>query len=389
MKRAAPGCDITHPRDKISLKEEQPMKKIAYVGIDYHQNTLTIAVCIEGKKKIHETVHLRNTDNLIRRYMKKLSEKFEIRACYEASSSGYCFQRKMQSWGYHCEIIAPSSLPKKRADRRKNDFRDAQSLAQNYANGTLSVIHLPTEKDESVRTLVRCRIAFKETEKRAKHQINSLLLSQGLRWPRSKWTFQHRKWLWELKMPNEYLQQVLDEHLAHLDYLQTRIKYLDQQIEQIAESDLYAPAVKKLRAFKGIRTLSAMLLITEIIDFRRFPNPRALMAFLGLIASENSSGDKQRGGPITKTGNPRCRTQLIECVQHYVKKPQINYLMKSDLAAVDPHSAAIAVKCLKRLHKRYWALTMKGKIRPVAITAIAREFVGFIWAMMQPQTVNA
>lgn len=132
-----------------------------------------------------------------------------------------------------------------------------------------------------------------------------------------------------------------------------------------------------------------MVFIAEITDFRRFPNPKALMAFLGLIASEHSSGEKQRGGPITKTGNPRCRTQLIECIQHYVKKPQISYRMKSDLARLDPHSAAIAIKCLKRLHKRYWALTMKGKIRPVALTAIAREFVGFMWAMMQPHPVNA
>ena len=365
------------------------MKKIAYVGIDYHQNTLTIAVRIEGKKTIDETIRIRNEDKIIRKYMKKLSEKFTIRACYEASCSGYYFQRKMKSWGYHCEVIAPSSLPKKRGDRRKNDFRDARDLAQNYANGNLSIVHLPTEEEESIRNLVRCRMAFKDTEKRAKQKINSLLLAQGLRWPRSKWTFQHRKWLWELKMPNEYLQMILDEHLAHLDYLQTRIKYLNQQVEQVAESEIYAPAVKKLRAFKGIATLSAMLLITEITDFRRFPNPRALMAFLGLIPSENSSGDKQRGGPITKTGNPRCRTQLVECVQHYVKKPRISNLMKSDLAQVDPHSAAIAVKCLKRLHKRYWSLTMKGKITPVALTAIAREFVGFIWAMMQPQAVHA
>ena len=363
------------------------MKKIAYLGIDYHQNTLTIAIRIQGKKEIVETVRIRNEAKIIRKYIKKLSEKFTIRACYEASCSGYYFQRKMKSWGYHCEVIAPSSLPKKRGDRRKNDFRDAINLAQNYANGTLSIVHLPTEEEESVRSLIRCRSAFKEAEKRAKHQINSLLLSQDLRWPRSKWTFQHRKWLWELKMPNEYLQEVLDEHLSHLDYLQSRIKFLDHQIEQIAETEIYGPAVKKLRAFKGIGTLSAMLFITEITDFRRFSNPRALMAFLGLIPSENSSGDKQRGGPITKTGNRRCRTQLIECVQHYVKNPQISYLMKADLGQVDPHSAAIAVKCLKRLHKRYWALNMKGKIRPVALTAIAREFVGFIWAMMQPEPV--
>lgn len=365
------------------------MKKIAYVGIDYHQNSLTIAVQIKDKKDIHQTVRLRNSDKIIKMYLKKLSEEFTIKACYEASCSGYYFQRKMKSWGYQCEVIAPSSLPKKRGDRRKNDFRDAINLAQNYAHGTLSLVHLPTEEEESIRSLVRCRSAFKEAEKKVKHQINSLLLSQGLSWPRSKWTFQHQKWLWELKMPNEYLQIILDEHLSHLDYLQTRIKYLDHQIEQIAESERYAPAVKKLRAFKGIRTLSAMLFITEITDFRRFPNPRALMAFLGLIPSEDSSGDKQRGGPITKTGNTRCRTQVIECVQHYVKKPQISYQMKADLAQVDSHSAAVAVKCLKRLHKRYWALTMKGKIRPVALTAIAREFVGFIWSMMQPQVINA
>jgi transposase len=295
----------------------------------------------------------------------------------------------MKSWGYDCEVIAPSTLPKRRGDRRKNDFRDSQSLAMNYANGTLSIVHLPTEKEESVRSFIRCRSTFKETEKRSKQHINSLLLSQGLRWHKTKWTLQHRKWLWALKMPNEYLQAILDEHLSHLDYIQSRVKYFEQQINKIAESEIYVSAVKKLRALKGIGTLSAMLLIAEITDFHRFPNPRSLMAFLGLIPSENSSGDKQRGGPITKTGNSRCRTQLIECVQHYVKTPQISQKMKADLSQVDPHSAEIAVKCLKRLHKRYWSLTMKGKIRPVALTAIAREFVGFIWALMQTETVNA
>ena len=140
------------------------MKKIAHVGIDYHENTLTIAVCV--KNKIHDTVRMRNEDKIIRRYLKKLSEEFDIKACYEASCSGFYFQRKMNSWGYQCEVIAPSSLPKKRGDRRKNDFRDAINLAQNYAHGTLSIVHLPTEEKESVRSLVRCRSAFKEAEKK-------------------------------------------------------------------------------------------------------------------------------------------------------------------------------------------------------------------------------
>ena len=361
------------------------MKKIAYVGIDYHLNSLSIAVIVGGKKKVHETVRLKNDDKIIRKYMTKLSEQFQIRACYEASTNGYCFQRKMRAWGYQCDIIAPSLIPRKAGDHRKNDFRDARDLAQNYAAGLLSTVHPPSEEEESVRSLIRCRLSFKEAVKKVKQQINSCLLGQDQHWKHSKWTHQHRKWLWELRMPKPYLQQVLEEHLAHLDYLETRLGYLDEQIEQIASRAPYAPAVKKLRALKGIQTLTAMVLIAEITDFRRFANPRALMAFLGLIPSEDSSGDKRKDGSITKAGNWRCRTALIEAVQHYGKSPHISAQMKSELSQVDASCADIAVKCLKRLHKRFWALIMKGKLRPVAITAIAREFVGFIWAMMQPQ----
>jgi len=365
------------------------MKKIAYVGIDYHLNSLSIAVMAEGDKDPFETVHLRNEEKLIRKYMSKLSKEFEIRACYEASTNGYSFQRKMTAWGYPCELIAPSLIPRKPGDRRKNDFRDARDLVQNYAHGLLSIVHIPTEEEEAVRSLIRCRLAFKEAARKVKQQINSFLLGQDLHWKHSKWTHQHRKWLWEMRMPHTHLQQVLEEHLAHLDYLETRLAHLDEQIEQIACAPVYAPAVNKLRAFRGIKTLTAMLLIAEITDFRRFPNAGALMAFLGLIPSEDSSGDKRKDGAITKAGNWRCRTLLIEASQHYAKNPQISSQMKSELSQVDASCANIAIKCLKRLHKRYWALTMKGKLRPVAITAIARELAGFIWAMMQPQPAIA
>lgn len=365
------------------------MKKIAYVGIDYHLNSLSIAVMIAGKKQPFEMIRLKNDDKVMRKYMSKLAERFEIRACYEASCSGYSFQRKMAAWGYPCDVIAPSLIPRKPGDRRKNDFRDARDLAQNYAHGTLSIVHPPTQEEESVRSVVRCRFSFKEAAKKVKQQINSFLMGQDQHWNHSKWTLQHRRWLWNLRMPNAHLQQVLDEHLAHLDYLETRIKHLDEQIEQIAMTPMYAPAVKKLAALKGIKTLTAMLLIAEITDFRRFPNPRTLMAFLGLIPSEYSTGESRKDGEITRAGNRRCRTALIEAVQHYGKSPHISAQMKSDLSQLDAHSSGIVVKCLKRLHKRYWALMMKGKLRPVAITAIAREFAGFIWALMQPQPAVA
>jgi len=365
------------------------MKKIANVGVDYHLNSLSIAVLPEGEKDFYQTIHLKNDDRMIAKYLRKLSKTFELRICYEACSSGYDFQRKLSSWGYHCDVIAPSLVPKKPGDRRKNDFRDARNLAEHYANGMLTVVHPPTEEEESLRSLIRCRLEFKKDARRTKHRINSFLLTQGLRWKKSTWTKQHRWWLSKLEMPYEYLQKVLDEHLGHLAYLESRIQHLDEQIEEIACSEIYAPSVKKLRAFRGIGTLTAMVLIAEITDFRRFPSPKALMAFLGLIPSEKSSGDKRKDGSITKAGNIRCRTSIVESVQHYVKKPHISAQMKEKLAEVDGKSANIALHCMYRLHKRFWALTMKGKIRPVAITAIAREFVGFIWAMMRPELVEA
>ena len=362
-------------------------KKIAYVGIDYHLNSLSIAVMVEGEKDFYQTIRLANRGKTVFKYMKKLSKEFKIKACYEASGSGYVFQRKMLAQGYECDVIAPSLIPRKRGDRRKNDFRDARNLAQNYAHGMLSVVHPPTEQEESVRCFIRCRLAFKDAEKRVKLQINSFLLSLGLHWDGNKWTCKHRSWLYQLRLKDHYLQQILNEYLKHLEFLQSSIKHFDDQIEEIACSDIYAPSVKKLRTFKGIGTLSAMLLIAEITDFRRFATPRALMAFLGLIPGEDSSGDKRKGGPITKAGNHRCRTQLIESVQHYVRKPCIGPQMKHDLSQVDAQTANLSLKCMERLHKRYWALALKGKVRQVAITAIAREFVGFIWAMMQPEPV--
>jgi transposase len=361
------------------------MKPIAHVGVDYHVKTVTIAVYCAEAKTFLETTRLPNNDSQIKKHMKRLSEQFELRICYEASGNGYAFARKMHALGYHCDIIAPSLIPKKSGDRRKNDHRDARNLAQSYANGQLTPVHLPDQQQESVRSLMRCRLALKESEKRVKQQINSFVLSRDCHWDKSRWTTQHRVWLTGLKFPNEFLHQVLQEFMGLLSYIESRLQSLDQQIEQLAHSETYASSVNRLRALKGIGTLTAMVLITEITDFRRFPSPRALMAFLGLIPGERSSDQNTPPVPITKTGNHRCRTLLIETVYHYVKKPGIGTKMKQAFALIDAQSACVATKCMHRLHKRYWALLMRGKIKQKALVAIARELVGFIWALMQPR----
>ena len=365
------------------------MRKIAYVGVDYHINTLSIAVLIEGERQFLSSIVLKNDDKMVHKHLKKLSKDYDLRVCYEASGCGYIFQRKLRTWGYHCDVIAPSLIPKKPGDRRKNDFRDARNLAQLYRDGSLTVVTPPSEEEESVRGVIRCRMALKEAAKRAKLQINTFLLVHDLHWKKSKWTHEHRQWLSRTSFSDSCLQTVFTELRGHLEYLETRISHLDSQIEEIGRSEIYAPSVRKLLAFKGIGTLAAMLLIAEITDFRRFASPRALMAFLGLIPSENSTGERRKGGTITKAGNPRCRTQLIESVQQYTKRPFIGPVMKSNLAEVDAQSANIAINCMNRLHKRFWSLANRGKARQVAITAIAREFVGFIWAMMQARPAAA
>lgn len=365
------------------------MKKTAHVGIDYHIPRLTIAVMVENENEFHSTIHLENKPKVIANHLKKLAEQFQLKICYEASGSGYHFQRLLHSWGYDCDVIAPSLIPQKAGDRRKNDFRDARELARHYAAGQLTVVHPPTQHEEAVRSVVRCRLDFKTKEKQTKQNINSLLISQGHHWPKSKWTRQHRQWIAQLQFTESFVRQVLQEYLSHLDYLETCTQRLDLQIEGIAATETYAPSVRKLRALKGMGTLSAMILIAEITDFRRFASPRALMAFLGLIPSEESTGERRRYGSITKAGNRRCRTQLIESVRHYIKQPRMSRQMKADCAQLDPASAGIVQKCLQRLHKRYWALTMKGKIRNVALVAIAREFTGFIWALMTQDTAAA
>jgi transposase len=364
------------------------MKKIAYVGIDYHLNSLSIAVLIEGDIAFYDLIRIKNHDNLIFKYMKKLSKTYDIKACYEASFSGYSFQRKMASWGFHCDVIAPSLIPKKRGDHRKNDKRDAKDLARLYASGLLTTVHVPTEFEESVRGIIRCRLSFKDLEKRTKNQIKSLLMTQDLKCPfKKRWSKRYLAWLSNLEIPERYVKIILEEQLGLLNFTQARIASLDDQIKDIAQSKIYAPSVKKLRTFKGIGTLTAMILIAEITDFRRFPNARSLMAFLGLIPSENTSGEKQRPGSITKSGNSRVRKHIIEAVQHYPKATNICQQMKKDLSEVDAQSAQIAVNCMERLHKRYWHLALRGKTRSKALTAIARELVGFIWAMMQPESI--
>jgi transposase len=357
------------------------MTKIAYVGIDYHQDLLAIIVLPEGETQPIDKIELANDPKKIKKYMSKLSKRYEIKTCYEASSCGYFFYRQMVSWGYSCQVVAPSKIPQKPGNRVKTDFKDAENIAYQFRNGSLSFVHVPEIEEEEVRTLVRCRGAFKETSKRVKLQIHAFLKTQGLKIPSKLGTAKCEAWFKELSL-SERMDGILTEFRTHLEYLNTRIAEMDREIERISETEPYAKNVKALQSLKGLSVLSSMILITEIIDFKRFPTPKALMGFLGLTPSEYTSSGIKRYGGITKAGNSACRKILAESVQHYKRKPIITTALKTKWEEQPAEHAALALKCMHRLHKRYWALE-KRKPKNVATIAIAREFVGFIWSLMQ------
>lgn len=359
------------------------MQKIAYVGIDCHQAFLALVVLPEGVESPVQRAKLENDPKKIKKYMDKLSEQYNIKTCYEASSCGYVFYRQMREWKCPCQVVAPSKIPTKPGDRVKTDFKDAENLAYQFRNDSLTFVHVPTGDQESVRTLIRCRHAFKDDSKKAKLRISSLSKTLGFHYARKNWAVSHQAWMNSLSLA-PFAGQALTEYRTQLEFLNCRIDELDKEIEKIAETEPYAEAVKALRSLRGIATFSAMTLISEIVDFRRFATAKALMSYLGLTPSEYSSSAVKKYGGITKAGNATCRRMLIECVQHYRKKPVPTATLKEKWKGQPAERVQRSLQCMQRLYKRYWSLE-KRKPKNVALTAIAREFAGFIWSFMQPK----
>jgi len=358
------------------------MKTVAYVGIDYHQSFLAVVVLLEGQPEPIDRVKLPNVPKNLKNYFSKLCERYFLKTCYEASSCGYVFYREMTRWGHSCQVVAPSKIPKKPGDHVKTDFKDAENLAYQFRNGSLSFVHIPSEEEEAARALIRCRRALKEDCKRVKLRISSLLKSVGHVYSGSLWTQKHENWLNQVSLL-PMLDSVLMEYRTQRVYLENRIAELDCQIEALAKTEKYAEKVKTLKTLRGIGTLTAMTLVGELVDISRFPTAKALMSFLGLTPSEYSSSTVRRTGRITRAGNAECRRVLIESAQHYRRKPYPTQAMRDKWTDRPPEQIDHSIRCMKCLHKRYLTLQMR-KPKNVALVAIAREFVGFIWSLLQP-----
>src|SRR5690606_8445846 len=279
--------------------------------------------------------------------------------------------------------IAPSLIPKKPGERIKTDRRDSIRLAQLYRAGELTPIYVPTEDDEALRDLVRAREDAKEDELRAKHRLTKFLLRYNIHPPKGvrKWTHKYREWLNTLKFERSTLTVVFQEYLHHLQEIEQRVKRLEDEIQVQATESVHAPIIQALQALRGVALITATSLAAEIGSFERFYTPTKFMSYLGLIPSENSSGDARRQGKITKTGNRHVRRLLIEAAWSYRHQPAIKGDLKRRQEGQLPSVQAISWKAQKRLHKKYFRLLSRGKVAGKAITAVARELAGFIWAV--------
>jgi transposase len=358
------------------------MKSIAYVGLDVHKEFIVaVGLPREGNTAIFEG-RMANDSLALKKYLARWEKKgYKLRCCYEASSCGYVAQRWLASIGIECDVIAPSKTPSASGDRVRTDRRDARKLARLLRSGDLTKVHVPTEEDESVRALVRCRETMGREVVKSRHYVLKFLSARGLSYMAgSNWTRAHWEYLRGLRF--EGADEITWRHyLTLLEYKLAQVEELDRQVAEVAESEGYKERVGRMRCLRGVDTQTAMVMISEVQDFDRFASPRKLMAYLGLVPSEESSGMKVRRGGITKTGNSRARRVLVEAAWQYQHKPALSDRLKERQRGQPIEIITHAWKAQHRLHKRFWRIACR-KDRNKAATAVARELVGFIWALM-------
>jgi transposase len=355
-----------------------------FVGLDVHKDSINLAALApDGKRFLLERVY--PTENLarLRKDLGKLAEQGNVFCCYEASSAGFVLWRKMLEWGVHCQIAAPSLIPKKVGLKRKNDRIDARHMAEYYRSGLLSFIHVPSEAEEAVRDLLRCRATINKELKRSKCRVVGFLQRRGhvYRLGKSKWTLKFLDWVNSIKFESEADQMTLTTYMELVDFLKKRLTEKDEQIAKFSKTEPYEEPVRFLRSFRGIETQAAMTFVTELGDVRRFGSPKELMSFLGLVPSEHSSGCKERRGPITKTGNSFCRHVLMQAAWCYRFKPAVTETLRKRTRDVPEWVSAHSWKAQKRLHSRLQAL-QESRNKNIAVVAVARELAGFLGSVL-------
>ena len=356
--------------------------KTRFVGLDVHKESIVIAVADVGREAARVIGTIPHEYKSLRKELDKLGPRSMVYCCYEAGPTGYGLARSLIAAGWACDVIAPSLIPRKSGQRIKTDRRDAMKLAQNHRAGELVAVFIPDEQTEAIRDLERARGAAKKSERAVRHQLSKFLLRHGKRYPgATNWNSAHLAWIAKQTFVQPAQQYVLADGVAAVEAATLRVGQLTERLRQLVQGWHQAPLVKALQAMRGVELVTAVTLAAEVGDFRRFATATDFMGYVGLIPSEQTSGDHRRQGPITKTGNAHLRHVLIESAWHYQRQPRISKALRLRSMGVAPQVCAIAWKAQKRLHHRLQRLIGRGKNPGEAVTAVARELAGFVWAI--------
>lgn len=355
---------------------------VPVLAMDVHKNTISAAV-LEPGATTPVVDKISSDDEMVRRLVARFPEPRRVWACYEAGPTGYELARLLRSLDVRCEVIAPSLIPARPGDRVKTDRRDASRMALLFRAGQLSGVRVPTVAEEAVRDLCRARADMVLDQTRARHRLGKFLLRHGRVWrDGDNWTLKHMAWIRSQRFEDPALTATFGHYQATLVAREAAVEAVDADLRLWFDRAPFTDAVSRLAAYRGITSLGALTLASEVCDWRRFPTAAMFMGFCGLVPSEHSSGQRTQRGGITHAGNTHLRTQLVESAWAYKARPAAGAVLKKRQEGLDPAVVARAWAAQLRLCGKFARLDARKTNRKTVVTAIARELAGFVWAEM-------